>query len=81
MFGHVDDDGAARFGVDLGGVRVLSVQNVSGELDDGALQAQADAEERLVVGSSPVCRSYFAFDAASSETSGNKNTCEEYDYY
>ena len=46
---HVDDDRLGRLGVDLGGGGAPHPQHVARELHHGALQAQADAQERAVV--------------------------------
>src|SRR5690606_28125399 len=46
LVGHEIDDGVRRVGDELGGVRAVHAADVSGELDDRALHAEADPEER-----------------------------------
>ena len=46
LLGQQVDHGVRRLGVELGGVRALEPADVAGELDDRALQAQAEPEER-----------------------------------
>ena len=74
MLGHVDDDRAGGVRVDLGGVRVFAVQNVARELDDCALEAEANAQKRAVVGSSPVGGSDLSFHPAGTEAPRHENT-------
>ena len=46
LLGEQVDDRVQRVRVELGRVRAVHVADVAGELDDGALHAEADAEER-----------------------------------
>ena len=74
---HVNDNRAARGWVDLRGVRVFAVENVPGELNDGALQPQADAQVGFVVGAGPVGCCNLPLNTSRPETTGNKNSCNE----
>ena len=70
MFWHVNNDGVGRVGINLGGVSVLLAQHVPGKLNDGALQAQTDAQVRFFVGSCPVSRGDLALNTTGAKTSG-----------
>jgi len=73
VFRHVDDHRVARVWVDLSRVRVFLVQNVSGKLDHGTLEAKAYSEEWPVIGSSPVGGSDLSLNSAGTEAAGYKN--------
>src|SRR3989442_296863 len=46
LLGKQVDHGIRRVGVELARIRVLQAALVTGELDDGTLEAEADPEER-----------------------------------
>ena len=59
--------GAGAVGLELGAVGLRHAADVAGELDDGDLEAEADAEERQFVLPGPADRLDHALDAALAE--------------
>lgn len=68
LVGEFADDGVSAAWVELAGGGVVDSQDVSGELDDGDLEAQADAEVGDEVFAAVFDAGDFAFDAAGAET-------------
>ena len=64
--------GVGAVGLELGAVGVGHAADVAGELDDGHLEAEADAEERQAVLARPADRLDHALDAALAEAAGNQ---------
>ena len=62
--------------VDLRRVGVLQADDVAGELDDGALQAQTDAEERNLLLAGEADRLDLAADAAIAEAARHENAID-----
>ena len=65
--------GYGGLGVELGGVGAGHVADVAGELGDGALHAQADAEERHAVLAAVADGLDLALDAAVAEAAGHED--------
>src|SRR5437879_8626176 len=70
------DDGVWRVVVELGAVGVLQADDVAGELDDGALQAETDAEERRLLFAGIADGIDFAAGTAIVEPAWNKDPVE-----
>ncbi len=68
--------GIGGFRVDFGAVRVFQAADVPCKLDDGKLEAVADAEEWDVVFPGELDSQNFAFRAARSEAVGNEDAVE-----
>lgn len=71
--GDEGDDGMGRVGIELGGVGSAETAHVTGELDDGHLHAEADAEERDLVFTGELDGLDHAFRATLAETSRDED--------
>src|SRR5207237_1187148 len=66
------DNGVPTVAIDLGRIGVFEFDDVAGELDDGTLQAEADAEEGDVPLAGETDRFDLARDAAVAKAAGNR---------
>ena len=71
LFLHQADDRMGRVAEELSGVGLRQARGMPGEVDDGALHAEADSEKRQLSFPGIANRLHFAFDAAFPEASGN----------
>ena len=62
-----------RIDIELGGIRAAETADVTGELNHRALHAEADAEERDLVGAGVFDRLDHAFNAALAEATRNED--------
>ncbi len=70
------NNGVTAIAVELGAIGVLQADHIAGELDDGALQAQADAEEGDFAFAGMADGVDLAAGAAVIETAGNKDAVQ-----
>ena len=73
LVGQQIDDRERRVRVELGGVRVREPDDVAGELDGGALHAEADAEERRARLARVAHGGDLALDRARAEAAGDQD--------
>ena len=66
--------GSPRVGVELGRVRPAEAGEVTGDLDDDALQTEAEAQQRDLVGARVVDRAELALDPADPESAGDQHS-------
>ncbi len=74
MLGHINDDGMRRVGVNLGRVGVCLVEDVPSEFNYGALEAEADTEQRFAISSSPLGRGNFTLHTSLTKASRNQDS-------
>lgn len=72
--GHEHDHGLWGGGVELGGRRAREAAHVARPLNDGELEAEADAEEGLLLFARPLDGEHHAFGAAHTEAAGDEDT-------
>jgi hypothetical protein len=78
VLGHVDDHWVGGFRIDFSRIGIFPVQNVSHKLNGGDLQAEADAQERLLRVAAPQARLDHALDATLSKPTRNNDTTVNY---
>src|SRR5690606_17983542 len=76
LVGHGGDDRVLGVGVELGGVGVLQPGEVAGGLDDHALHAEADAEQRDLVLPGVADGADLALYAADAEAAGDEHAVD-----
>ncbi len=78
LIGHRRDDGMLGVGIELLRVRVLETHR-AGRLDDHGLQAQAQAEQRDLVGAGETDRAELALDATNTEPARDQDGVDSAD--
>src|SRR6202030_1778164 len=76
LLGKQIDDRDRREGIELGRVRVRAVENLPGDIDDGTLHSQAEAEVRNQMVPRESGGEHLAFDAAMAEAAGDDDAVD-----